>query len=65
MRCIDHVQQHVRLSRLLERRAERRHQVVGQLADEADRVGEAKPVATDVHFAGEGVLERVLDLACE
>ena len=37
---VDHVQQQVGVHRLLERRAERGDQVVRQVADEADRVGE-------------------------
>ena len=38
--AIHHVQQQVGLHRLLERGAERRHQRGGQVADEADRVGQ-------------------------
>ena len=37
---VDHVQQEVGVDDLLERRAERRHEMVRQLADEANRVGE-------------------------
>jgi hypothetical protein len=39
VRAVDHVEQHVGLRRLLQGGPERRHQVVGQLADEAHRVG--------------------------
>ena len=40
MARVDHVQQQIRLTHFLERRAERRDQMVRQLADEADRVRE-------------------------
>src|SRR5437899_3985913 len=43
------------LFRSLEGRAERGNEVVRQLADEADGVGETKPVSVaDIHLAGQG-----------
>src|SRR3989442_2392550 len=56
---VDHVQQQVRRARFLEGRAERGNEVVRQLADEADGVGETKPVSVaDIHLAGQGVERR-------
>ena len=44
MARVDDVQQHVRLGQLLERGLERRHELVRQLPDEADGVGEDEGV---------------------
>src|SRR3989441_192101 len=48
-----------RAARFLDGRAERGNEVVRQLADEADGVGETKPVSVaDIHLAGQGVERR-------
>ena len=39
MGCVDHVHQHIGLSRFLKRGPERGHQVVRKLADKPNRIG--------------------------
>ena len=61
-RRVDHVQDQVGEHRLLERRLEGLDQLVGQLLDEADRVGEQVVAAGELEAAGgrvEGVEEPV------
>src|SRR5439155_21131263 len=59
MRGIDDVEQQIRGARLLERGAERSDQMVRQLADEPDRVGDAEPVPpADVELARERIERR-------
>ena len=54
--CVDHVQQQIRLARFLQRGAERRDQMMRELADEPDGVGQTKPVVLAyVHFARQRV----------
>ena len=55
---IGHVHDQVRVQRLLERRLERLHQLVRQLADEADGVGQQVVAALDAERA-RGRVERV------
>src|SRR5689334_5453041 len=43
MARVDHMQEEIGVARLIERRAKRRHEVVRQLANEADRIGEQHP----------------------
>ena len=57
-RGVDDVDDQVGEARLLERRAERVDELVGQLADEADRVGQEIRTAVEAHRAGVRV-ERV------
>src|SRR2546430_1056206 len=59
MSGVDDVEQEIRSARLLERGAERSDQMVRQLADEADGVGDAEPVpSADIDLAGEGIERR-------
>jgi len=56
VRRVDDMQQDVRVARFLERRAERGDEVVGQLADESDGVGEAEAIpAAYLYLARERV----------
>jgi len=56
VRRVDHVQHEIGGARFLERRPERRDQVMRQLPDEADGIGEPEPVpSADVDLAREGV----------
>ena len=52
---VDHVHHEVGAQGLLERRPERVHQLVRELADEADGVGQQKPPAADLEAPGERV----------
>ena len=63
MTCVHHVEQHVRLAQLFERGAERRHELVWQLPDEPDGVGEDERQAArrlEAARAGEGTGAGVL-----
>ena len=66
IRCIDHVQQQRGVARFFQRCAKRRHQIVRQLADEADGVGDHDRLAgLQRHASHRGIERREQLTRCE